>query len=343
MTDPRNVGALDERAAYWAHRVDAGPLTAEEEAELDAWTRADVRHAGAFARAMAANAYFDRAVALGVHRDIPETEADVSIASESQPDGQSSGAPEIEASSGRGLSRRLWLGGAVGAIAASALAAIGLERMTRAERLAADRGNVRRASLTDGSAVTLNSGTEVAVSMQPLERHVKLLAGEANFDVAKDAARPFIVEAGAVRIRVVGTSFLVHLSEIGDVAVTVREGRVEVRHLDAAPVMLTAGDQVTVPAHGSIARERLSPGDVDRAGLWQRGEMDLTGLTLADAAREYARYSDRRIVFRDADLGALKVAGVFSTSDPAGFAEAAALAHDLRVTTERDSVVLSRK
>ncbi len=343
MTDPRNVGALDERAAYWAHRVDAGSLTAQEEAELNAWTGADIRHAGAFARAMAANAYFDRAVALGVHREIPGEIPDEIREADAVSQADYPAEPEAPISVKRGLSRRLWLGGAVGAIAASALAALGLERMTSTERLTADRGNVRRASLTDGSAITLNSGTEVAVSMQPLERHVKMLSGEANFDVAKDAARPFIVEAGAVRVRVVGTSFFVHMSEVGDVAVTVREGRVEVRHFDAEPIMLSAGDQVTVLAHGSVARAQLSPGDVDRAGLWQRGEMDLTGLTLADAAREYARYSDRRIVFKDPELGRLEIAGVFSTSDPAGFAEAAALAHDLRVTNEGDAVVLSRK
>ncbi|WP_395396053.1 FecR domain-containing protein (plasmid) [Novosphingobium sp. BL-8A] len=332
MTDPMSVSALDDRAAYWALRADANTLSVREQEELDAWIAADTRHAGAFARAMAANAYLERAVALGVERDLTHE-----ASAPAEP------VEEADDLRMRRVNRRLWLGGAAGAIAASVLAAVGLEKFTRTETLNAEKGSVRRAALADGSAVTLNSGTQVSVSMQPLERRVSMLAGEANFDVAKDAARPFIVEAGAVRIRVVGTSFLVQISDIGDVAVTVREGQVEVRATGAQPYLLSAGDRIDVPARGPVAQGQLSPGDVDRAGLWQRGEMDLTGLTLADAARQYARYSDRRILFGDPALGELKVAGVFSTSDPAGFAQAAALAHDLRVTVGDDTVTLSRK
>lgn len=330
MSDPRSVSALDERAAQWALRADADTLSPEEEAELDAWIAADPRHAGAFARAMAANAYLDRAVALGVGREMHDAQG-------------LPAAQIVEAPSRRTVSRRLWLGGAAGALAASLLAAVGLERLTGSMTLSADKGTIRRTALQDGSAVTLNAGTEVSVAMQPLERRISMLAGEANFDVARDPARPFIVEAGAVRIRVVGTSFLVHLSDLGDVSVIVREGRVEVQAQGAETALLAAGDRIDVPARGAIVREQLSSGEVDRLGLWQRGEMDLTGLTLADAAKQYARYSDRRIVIEDPQVGDLKVAGVFSTSDPAGFAQAAALAHGLKVTTSDDAVVLSRK
>lgn len=324
------MNARDERAAYWALRADGGSLSPEEEAELQAWTSADPRNAGAFARAVASNAYFDRAVALGVHRDIPEAQA-------------TSEAEALAKPSRWTVSRRLWLGGTAGAIAASVVAAVGLDRLSNTDTIVADKGNVRQAALRDGSAVTLNTGTEVAVIMRPTERRVSMRAGEANFDVAKDPTRPFIVDAGPVWIRVVGTSFLVHLSEMGDVAVTVREGRVEVRRSDEAPLMLSAGDRVTVAAGGAVAREQLSPDEIDRLGLWQRGEMDLTGLTLADAAREYGRYSERRIVIDDPAVARLKVAGVFATSDPGGFAQAVALAHDLRVTSADDRIVLSRK
>ncbi|MGH6743235.1 FecR family protein [Novosphingobium sp. PhB55] len=333
MTDPDRVNALDERAAQWALRVDAATLNPQDQAELDAWLAADPRHAGAFARAMAANAYFERAVALGVDRDIPEV---------------ATGIPEVSAeaprvSERRVMSRRLWLGGAAGAMAASLLVALGLDRLAGSTSLTADKGTVRRTALEDGSAVTLNAGTEVSVAMKPLERRISMLAGEANFDVAKDTSRPFIVEAGPVRIRVVGTSFLVHLSELGEVAVIVREGRVEVQAKGMPPALLAAGDRMTVPAQGAITREQLSVGEVDRLGLWQRGEMDLTGLTLGDAARQYALYSDRRIVIDDPQVAGLKMAGVFSTSDPKGFAQAAALAHGLRLTERDDAVVLSRK
>jgi len=324
--------ARETNAAYWAQRVHLGEMSVEEEAQLDAWTGEDARNLGAFTRAMAANAYLDRAVALGV----PYPVADRPVAAEAD----SSDWDQMEAST-TGLTRRAWIGAGIGALAATAVAALGLKSLFGSERIAAPIGNVQRAALRDGSAVTLNSRAEIAVALQEKLRHVALLSGEANFDVAKDADRPFIVDAGPVQIRVVGTSFIVRLVDPDSVQVTVREGIVEVRRGDSSPARLLAGDQLSF-AGARIAQEKLSMADIDRIGLWQRGEMDLTGMTLGDAAREFARYSDTPIIISDPDVARLKVAGVYSTSDPAGFARAAALAQNLTLTPSADAITLSR-
>ena len=316
--------ALEERAALWAVRVDAGTLSAAEEAELDAWTRDDPRHAGAFARAMAANAFFDRAAALRV--------ADAPV----------DGGPAAVPLARRGISRRALVGGAAGAMAASMLGAIGLSLWTAGETIAAPLGSVRRASLRDGSAVTLNTSAKIRVALEPAIRRVELVAGEVNFDIAKDAARPFVVAVDQVSIRVVGTSFLVRRMDAGAVAVTVREGIVAVSRDGGAVARLTAGDRLVVHAARPPAIERLSMAEVDRLGLWQRGELDLTDMTLGDAAREFARYSDQRIVIADPAVARLKVAGIHSTSDPAGFARAAALAQGLRMSATPETITLSR-
>ena len=52
---------IDDAAADWVARVDRGALTPEEEGALTAWLSADIRHAGAFARAEAVFAYTERA------------------------------------------------------------------------------------------------------------------------------------------------------------------------------------------------------------------------------------------------------------------------------------------
>jgi transmembrane sensor len=320
---PDGVSALDEAAARWAVRVDAGTLSAEEEAELDRWTAADPRHAGAFARAMAANAYFERAAFLGA-TSMPQPEP-----------------PEPEQPQRILMSRRTWLGGGAGAIAASLLAVIGLRSWQGGERIQTTRGNIRRSALADGSAVTLNTAAAIDVAFKPQLRTVKLLAGEVNFDVAKDRARPFLVDAGPVRITVVGTSFIVRLLEAGMVAVTVREGIVDVSQGEAAPTRLVAGDRLTLGASGTPDHRRLSAADVDRLGLWQSGQIDLTDMTLADAAAEFARYSDQHIVIEDPAVARMKVAGIYSTSDPAGFAEAAAQSLDLKMSRSTDAILLS--
>lgn len=314
--------ALSEHAARWAVRVDAGELTAAEQDELEAWINADPRHAGAFARAMAANAYFDRMAALNP-QDIQQ-------------------AASTTVSDRPAITRRAWLGGGLSAMAATIIAAIGVSRWHTGEHITAPLGSVRRAALADGSAVTLNTNAEITVALEQSVRRVHLLAGEVNFDVAKDRNRPFLIDAGPVQVQVVGTSFLVRRTDGDTVAVTVREGIVEVHRDGDAPVRLLAGDRLIVGPAAPLRREKLSMADVDRMSLWQRGEMDLTGMTLGEAAAEFARYSDRRIIITDPQVAGLKVAGIYSTSDPAGFAQAAALAQDLKIRADRADLLLSR-
>src|SRR3546814_11809300 len=71
-------------------------------------------------------------------------------------------------------------------------------------------GEILRVPLRDGSAVTLNSNSEIDVDFDEGIRHVRLLRGEALFDVAKDSSRPFVVEADSPRVTAVGTSFTVN-------------------------------------------------------------------------------------------------------------------------------------
>ncbi|HUD92358.1 FecR family protein [Sphingobium sp.] len=327
--------ARDERAAHWALRVNSGLITPEEEAELDSWTSEDAGNFGAFTRAMAANAYFDRAAALGVPyppKDEPAAES---------PDIVGLEVHRLNWREQSSVTRRAWIGGGLGAMAAALVGGIGLKYWLGAEIYAAPMGNVRRSALRDGSAVTLNSSAEIKVAFKDALRQVSLVTGEANFDVARDASRPFIVDAGPVQIRVVGTSFLVRLDDEDRGSITVREGIVEVHNGADNPVRLLAGDHLSF-ARQAMKQERLSMADVDRMGLWQRGEMDLTSMTLADAANEFARYSDIKIMIDDPTVSAMKVAGVYSTSDPAGFARAAALAQGLKVSVSADRITLSR-
>src|SRR5437868_13313963 len=60
---------VDRQAAEWAAKVDSGPLRPDEQATLDGWLEADVRHFGAFAKARAVLALTDRAKAFGPEFD----------------------------------------------------------------------------------------------------------------------------------------------------------------------------------------------------------------------------------------------------------------------------------
>ncbi|WP_297510340.1 FecR family protein [uncultured Caulobacter sp.] len=320
MTPIRESSAdIDRAAAAWAARVDRGPLSDEDQAALETWAAQDPRRAGAYAKALAVSAHLDRARGLGA-------------------DFSPSAHPAARAADRR---RLLATGGLLAA--ASVVGAVGYGALGLRGRVTTSKGDIRRAPLSDGSAVTLNTDTAIRAAFDGKLRRVDLLRGEALFDVAKDRARPFVVVAGDVRVRAVGTSFTVRAHADGQVGVVVREGVVEVwRGARGQPVRLTAEHVLQVAAAGPLTPAAVGSAAVDRALAWRQGQIDLDGLTLGQAAEEFARYSDRRIVIADPAVARLKMTGLFSASDPDGFAKAAALSLGLKATPQADGVRLDR-
>jgi transmembrane sensor len=317
---PESAAAIDSAAAAWAARVDRGPLSPEEQSALEAWTAADPRRAGAFARARATNAFFDRAAALG-----PAFE------------------PSRHPAAARPIGRRRLLAGAGGLIAASAIGAVGYFAFRGHGEIVTPKGDVRRVSLAEGSAVTMNTDTALRPAIGSKVRRIDLLKGEALFDVAKDPARPFIVFAGDVEVRAIGTSFTVRVFDGGRVDVAVREGVVEVRRPGATALRLAAETQAIVSPEGVIEKAAAPAEVLERAMAWREGRIDLAGMSLAQAAREFARYSDRPIVIEDPAIASLKVTGVYSVSDPEGFARAAALSLGLEAAADAQGVRIRRQ
>jgi transmembrane sensor len=118
--------------------------------------------------------------------------------------------------------------GAGGAAAAALVGGVGLWT-ARPQRLDTRLGEIRRVPLADGSLVAINTKTALEVVMKPKSRRIVLKEGEAWFQVAKDPTRPFVVAAGPVRVRAVGTAFSVRRDDEAGagVDVMVTEGVVE--------------------------------------------------------------------------------------------------------------------
>ena len=326
MSQRESSAAIDDVAARWAAWIDRAPLTPEESAELEAWLVKDSRRRGAFARARAVMLYADRARALGEAYDPAKF---VPVRTISRP-----------------ITRRWALAG--GALAASGVAGVvGLEAMMGARRYQTARGEVRLVPLADGSVVTLNTATEVAVKFSDDRRNVKLIDGEALFNVAKNPQRPFIVDAGDVQVKVVGTSFTVRKLPGQATQVLVREGVVEVlrqdhAEIDAAPVRLIANQRAVAAAGAPIKPLELEPAAVERQLVWNEGMISFEGASLNDAAKEFARYSDPRIVIDDPGIADETITGLFSADNPAGFAKAVALSLNIEAHAE-DGVIHLRR
>ncbi|MCD9033253.1 FecR domain-containing protein, partial [Luteimonas sp. Y-2-2-4F] len=199
-------------------------------------------------------------------------------------------------------------------------------------------GEVLRVPLPDGSTLVLNSDSRVRVDFDARRRRVELLRGEALFEVARDPARPFAVSAGQAQVVAVGTAFSVQRSEDGGMRVIVREGIVDVAGgaEDApAPVRVAANFQAVARPGQDLQMHPLAVEEVGRRLAWRDGMLAFDGDTLAQAAARFARYSTVRILVDEPEVAQRRVAGLYSATDPAGFAEAVATSLGLRV--ERDS------
>jgi len=313
---------IDDIAAEWVAREDRRSLSEDETAQLDAWLQADMRHFGAYARAHAVLARTDRARALSP--------------------GIGAGADAVRAPA-RSVRRVLrW---AVGLAAVVSVLAIGVQQRDEgAEYYATRRGEILRVPLQDGSAITLDSDSQVRVSYSSTRRDIRLLQGEALFDVASNPERPFVVRADETDVTAVGTSFAVSLTErrSGGVEVLVREGVVDVADVQGAvaPARLVANYRALANRSHGIRIEAVPSDDLQQQLAWREGMLSFNGDTLSVAAAQFLRYSDMRIVIDDPLVGSQRIVGLYSASDPLGFARSVALSLGLVVELDGNSVHL---
>lgn len=321
MNSIPSASEIDEEASDWAARVDARDLDVEHDPELQAWLKGDARRAGALLRAQAAISFLDRGRALA--GAAPRAQA---VPAADRP------------------SRRALIAGTGGAVAAALVGGIGLWS-ARPQRLDTRLGEIRRVPLADGSLVAINTKTALEVAMKPKSRRVVLKEGEAWFQVAKDPERPFVVAAGPVRVRAVGTAFSVRRGDEAGagVDVMVTEGVVEAWvEGDPAPRRrMSAGSRIILASAVSPAVAE-SPSEIERSLAWRNGEIALDGESLEQAARLFNRYNSRQIVIEDPALARERFVGLFQTNEPESFAAAVAATLGAVVKDDAEVIRISR-
>ena len=200
--------------------------------------------------------------------------------------------------------------------------------------------------LTDGSVVELNTASVIQVDFTEGRREVRLLRGQALFDVAHDSRRPFVVEAAGKRVTALGTRFDVRL-ESNEMRVTLIEGSVSVERADGsaaaqadpAPVRLRPGEQLIALADQPFV---VQAANVEHAVSWQSGRVVFSDEPLAEVIEEINRYSERKVVLGDSSLAGLRVSGVFRTGSVDGFVSAldAAFPVEGRLDSSSNTIVL---
>lgn len=198
-------------------------------------------------------------------------------------------------------------------------------------------GEQKVAVLEDGSRIALNTDSRVDIEFTSGTRTIRLDHGEAMFEVAHNAARPFIVTAGDKQVRAIGTVFLVRRD--GDsVSVTLIDGKVSVTDLSRRAGTATNASAVLAPGQRFTAsgagRPVIDTESAEIATAWRRGQAIFRDTPLAEAVAELNRYGGTKLVVTDPRLAALPISGVFATNETRDFAEAMAALHGLHVRTE---------
>ena len=314
------MSAIDEQATVWVARLEASPDAATLRA-FRQWHDADPRHEGAFLRAEAAWTLLDRSQVMGHGGQAILRRR------------------EAEARTRRQLLARFAVGGAA---AASLTAAVGIG-WARKDRLSltTERGELRNVPLADRSMAAVNTDTRLDVDMTARIRHIQLVKGEAWFDVARNPDVPFVVSAGDVRVRALGTAFSVRRRDAG-AEILVTEGTVEAWSVrdGGRRVQLGVGHEAFVPFAGGQVDAAYHPDEVQRQLAWRERKIILQHETLGDAADEFNRYNREQIVIADPALRAETLVGGFEVDKPESFARAVHAAMNVPVAVADNRILI---
>ena len=174
----------------------------------------------------------------------------------------------------------------------------------------------RLVTLEDGTTVYLAADSAIKTEFSASRRQVRLLAGEAFFDVVRNPGRPFIVDASGVKVEVTGTAFDVRLSSSAT-QVELARGAVGVS-FDAAqrasPAVLAPGQMLVVDRKsGTMIKSDIAPEDI---GAWREGRLFVNDATIGAVVEQIQRYHAAWIAVPDITLAQQTVTGLYDLRDP---------------------------
>jgi transmembrane sensor len=212
-------------------------------------------------------------------------------------------------------------------------------------------------NLGDGSVITLNTNSRIEVTLSPMRRSIKMLKGQAFFNVAKDINRPFMVDVGDKRVVALGTAFDIRFDTNQQVEVTLVEGRVAVDNINETtnqsflsesnktkPVELVPGEKLVAKGKENIQVSKLE--NIDKTTGWQKGRLICRQESINSVIQEMNRYSFKKIkLHNDSRILDIKINGVFDTTKPRHFVDTLTQMHPLeaRQTQSNEITLFWRK
>lgn len=316
-TAPRRDSGPEEAASYWDARLRNPDCSREERATFESWRVADPANAAAFERLQA---MLD-ALRASASRPALRAIRDAALQQKRR---------QFRWIVGLAAAFVFCIGGYVtlrdGGLGRGAPAATRGAAQTDLHVYVTAIGEQRTVTLEDGSVVTLNTQSRLETRFTKGRRDATLVAGQALFQVAQDAERPFIVTAGDRQVTAIGTQFDVRVEQ-RRVRVVLVEGRVAVERRSEEGFNLFRSNERRELTPGqefdSAAQEPIvQVADVNQATLWHEGRVSFVDAPLPEAVAEMNRYSSGALIVTDPSMAELRVNGVFRTNEPQAFVNA---------------------
>lgn len=203
-------------------------------------------------------------------------------------------------------------------------------------------GQRKQINLSDGSVITLNSGSAIRISNNfKSARNVIIDDGEAYFEVRHDNSLPFIVKSGGITTQVLGTAFNIRAYRALHVlTVGVLSGKVGVM-LNHKPTQFLVKNQQLV---FNKSLEKISRSSLDKQTLaWQQGNMVLSDAGFAEMAVLMEKNYGLHISTNDQRVQSNRFTTTLNTTMPALKAlEVIAAIHHLKIKQRRDTIEIFR-
>jgi transmembrane sensor len=280
--------AVIDEAAQWLALLQSGEAGMAERAAFEAWRLADPRHQQVIEQ-MGGGLNLLRNPNL---RTLPRSSLLHSL-----------NAPS---------SRRRFISGSLSVLGIALLAGLLGRRygwLPEAGELATGTGERRDFTLADGSALTLNARSRVVPLFDHQQRLLALRSGELLVDVAKDSARPFVVETEHGRMRALGTKFLVQHNEEATRLVMLHS-QVEVVSAGGARQVVQAGESLLFNGAGLLSLERSN----GQESAWVQGRLEVRDRPLREVIDSLRRYR-RGILHLSSDVADLRLSGLYPLDD----------------------------
>jgi len=363
MNPSKDSTAIEAAAADWFAKREAGRWRAEDQAHLEAWLDASTANRIAYIRLQTAWERSGRLKALGAGVPAGTIPPRDSWGFAASPKGSTPViSPETldryelqEADAGHYLqqtpkvravlSRRLARATAISLMFVLAIGTAWQFLANHAHSYTTQIGAISTIPLSDGSKITLNTDSQIRVALDASERRIELDQGEAYFEVAKDATRPFIVAIADKRVIAVGTKFSIR-REHDDIRVLVTEGRVRIERNGSSSrtpeTQLAAGSQART-AQAAVLVDQPPPMEVEQLLSWRTGYIVFRDTSLTDAVADFNRYTTRKIVIGDPAIANIRIGGNFRSDNADAFLSLIQSGFPIHVEQHTDRIVLTKR